>query len=132
MARIVGIMCLASGAVLQAAMGAFKGKGASEHALLRQLIDSFEANDVVLADRYYCRYFLIALLMARGADVFFQQHASRKTDFRTGQKWSACDHIVTWKKPIMPIWMTTSQYAALPDELTLRELKNNIIIFHCT
>ena len=124
-ARIVGIVCLASGAVLQAAMGAFKGKGASEHALLRQLIDSFEADDVVLADRYYCRYFLIALLMARGADVVFQQHASRKTDFRTGQKLSACDHIVTWKKPIMPIWMTESQYAALPDELTLRELKNN-------
>jgi len=125
LARIVGIVCLASGAVLQAAMGAFKGKGASEHALLRQLIDSFEPDDVVLADRYYCSYFLIALLMARGADVVFQQNAVRKTDFRIGQKLSACDHIVTWKKPIMPTWMTVSQYAALPDELTLRELKNN-------
>ena len=124
-ARIVGIVCLASGAIVQAAMGAYQGKGASEHALLRQMIDSFEPGDVVLADRYYCSYFLIALLMAKGADVVFQQHAMRKTDFRTGQKLSARDHIVTWKKPIMPTWMTASQYAALPDELTLRELKSN-------
>ena len=125
-ARIVGIMCLASGALLQAAMGAFKGKGASEHALLRQLMDSFELGDVVLADRYYCSYFLIALFMAKGADIVFQQHATRKTDFRTGQKLSTRDHIVTWQKPkSIPTWMTPSQYDTFPDELTLRELKRN-------
>jgi Transposase DDE domain len=125
-ARMVGIVCLASGAILHAAMGAYKGKGASEHALLRQLMDGFEAGDVVLADRYYCSYFMIALFMAKGADVVFQQHAMRKTDFRTGQRLSTRDHIVAWQKPkIIPAWMTPSQYDAFPNELTLRELKSN-------
>lgn len=130
-ARIVGIVCLASGAILQAAMGAYKGKGASEHALLRQLIDSFEPGDVVLADRYYCSYFLIALLMAKGADVVFQQHATRKTDFRTGQKLSARDHVVAWQKPkLMPDWMTPSQYESFPNEINIREVKagNRILV----
>lgn len=35
-ARVVGVLCYASAAVLNAAIGAYKGKGASEHALFRQ------------------------------------------------------------------------------------------------
>lgn len=130
-ARIVGIVCLASGAILHAAMGAYQGKGASEHTLLRQLMDSFEPGDVVLADRYYCSYFLIALLMAKGADVVFQQHATRKTDFRTGQKLRTRDHVVAWQKPKrMPDWMTLSQYESIPNEINMREVKagNRILV----
>ena len=130
-ARIVAILCLSSGAVLQAAMGAFKGKGASEHTLLRQLIAHFEPGDVVLADRYYCSYFLIALLMAKGADVVFQQHASRQTNFRTGRKLGTRDHVVAWQKPKrMPDWMTPSQYDNFPNEINLREVKtgNRILV----
>lgn len=123
-ARIVGVICLSSGVMLDAAIGAFKGKGASEHALLRQLLESFEPGDVVLGDRYYCSYFLIAMLIANGVDVVFQQHAVRKTDFRRGQKLGVRDHVVAWKKPkIMPDWMNKAQYEEFPDELTVRELK---------
>lgn len=68
-ARMVGLICLGSGAVLDAAMGPFKGKGGSEHALFRQLLDRLEPGDVVLADRYYCSYWLIAMLLAIGVDV---------------------------------------------------------------
>src|SRR5690606_24575486 len=40
--RIVGILCLASGGVMNAAMGPFKGKGGDEQTLVRKLVDSFE------------------------------------------------------------------------------------------
>ncbi len=63
------------------AMNAIRGKGAGEHALFRQLFNCFESGDIVLADRYYCRYFLISKLLTRGIGVVFQQHAVRKTDF---------------------------------------------------
>ncbi len=123
-ARIVGVLCLSSGALLDAAMGAYKGKGASEHTLFRQLLDSFAPGDMVLADCYYCSYFMIAMLLEKGVDVLFQQHASRKTDFRTGQRLRARDHIVVWQKPtIRPGWMSTAQYQDFPDELSIRELK---------
>ncbi len=45
-------------------MGPFKGKGGSEHALFYDLLDRLEPGDVVLADRYYCSYWLIAMLLA--------------------------------------------------------------------
>jgi hypothetical protein len=47
-------------------------------------VDTFKPGDLILADRYDCSYFLIALLMERGVDVLFQQNAMRKTDFSSG------------------------------------------------
>lgn len=123
-ARIVAVICLASGVVLDAAMGAAQGKGGGEHALFRQLIDNFMPGDIVLADRYYCSYFLIAQLLDKGIDVVFQQHAVRKTDFRKGKRIGARDHVVNWQKPKKrPDWMEQADYDRFPDELNLRETK---------
>ncbi len=41
-ARMVGLICLGSGALLDAAMGPYKGKGSGEHALFRQLLGTLE------------------------------------------------------------------------------------------
>ena len=68
-ARLVGLICLGSGALLDAAMGPCKGKGSGEHGLFRQLLDTLERGDVVLADRYYCSYWLIHLLMDKGVSI---------------------------------------------------------------
>ncbi|MDN5881529.1 MAG: IS4 family transposase [Nitrosospira sp.] len=123
-ARIVGLICLGSGAVLDAAMGPYKGKGGSEHALFRQLLDSLEPGDVVLADRYYCSYWLIALLLAIGVDIVFGQNGARKTDFRKGVRLGARDHIVEWTKPCQcPDWMEKAQYEHFPETLSVRETK---------
>jgi hypothetical protein len=123
-ARIVGLICLGSGAVLDAAMGPFKGKGASEHTLFRQLLDSLERGDIVLADRYYCSYWLIALLLAMGVDVIFGQNGARKTDFRKGKRLGARDHIVQWSKPrVCPDWMDKQEYENFPETLSIRETK---------
>ena len=73
--------------------GSVKGKGASAHTLFRQLLDSLEPGDVVLPDRYYCSYWLIALLVAMGVDVIFGQNGARKTDFRKGKRLGVRDPI---------------------------------------
>ena len=122
-ARLVAVICLATGAVLDAAMGPCSGKGNSELGLLRQLTATLHAGDVMLADALYCNYFVIAALMAAGVDVLFEQHGSRITDFRRGRSLGTRDHLVHWPKPQRPQWMTIEQYADLPDELTVREAK---------
>lgn len=123
-ARMVAIICLSSGVILNAAMGKYKGKGASEQGLFRQLLDSFEAGDILLADRYYTSYFLIAMLIDKGVDIIFQQHATRKTDFRKGQRLGTRDHIAGWKKPKKrPEWMSKQSYDTFPNELCIREFK---------
>jgi hypothetical protein len=123
-ARLVCVMSLANGAVLDVAMGPYQGKGTGEYGLFRELLGCFARGDVMLADSYYCSYFLIAALQARGVDVLFEQHGARHTDFRTGEKLGARDHVVKWSKPVArPAWMTPEEYTAYPAELTLREVK---------
>jgi hypothetical protein len=124
LARLVMVMCLASGVALDAAIGHHQGKGSGELGLVRRLLEGFNPGDVMLADALYCNYFLIATLMAKGVDVLFEQNGSRITDFRRGQSLGKRDHIVRWPKPAArPEWMTPEQYAQAPDEITLREVK---------
>ena len=124
LARLVMVICLATGAALDAAIGPHQGKGSGELGLVRGLLEGFNPGDVMLADALYCNYFLIADLMARGVDVLFEQHGSRITDFRRGHSLGTRDHIVRWPKPqTRPEWMTPEQYAQSPDAITLREVK---------
>lgn len=124
LARLVGVICLSTGALIDAAMGPFTGKGTSELGLLRQLASAFSPGDVMLADAFYCNYFLIAAMQAAGVDVLFAQNGARITDFRRGERLGSRDHRVSWPKPkIRPEWMSREDYAALPEELILREVK---------
>lgn len=122
-ARLEAIMDMSSGAVLNAVMGPLKGKGTGEHALLREMLDTFEAGDIVIADRYYPSYALIAELAARGVDVVMRQHVGRRTDFQAGEPLGHKDHIATWKKPGQRHdWMSQEAFDALPETLPVREL----------
>lgn len=122
LARMVWVICLATGAALDAATGPFKGKGNSELGLFRRLGAAFQPGDVMLADALYCNYFLIAMLLDAGVDVLFEQNGARNTDFRRGQSLGSRDHLVSWPKPAnRPQWMTPEQYAEFPNELRVRE-----------
>jgi hypothetical protein len=124
LAGLVGIVCLSTGAVLEAAIGAHASKGQSEQDLFRGLLGTLQAGDVLLADALYCSYFQIATLQAAGVDVLFEQHGSRLTDFRRGQPLGKCDHLVRWMKPTMrPEWMSREQYRAFSAEILVREAK---------
>ena len=124
LARVVVVICLATGAALDAAIGAYSGKGSGELGLLRRLGAAFQPGDVMLADALYCNYFLIATLARAGIDVLFEQNGARITDFRRGQRLGTRDHLVCWPKPAArPEWMTPEQYREFPSELQVRETR---------
>lgn len=126
LARLVGIICLSTGAVVDAALGPHEGKGHGELELFRSLFGALCAGDVLLADALYCDYFTIAMLQEAGVDVVFEQNGARITDFRRGQHLGKRDHLVRWSKPRMrPAWMTPQQYEAFPKELSVREVQVN-------
>jgi hypothetical protein len=121
LARLVMVICLATGAALDMAIGPYSGKGTGELGLVRSLLKGFSPGDVMLADALYCNYFLIATLMGAGVDVLFEQNGARITDFRRGKSLGTREHLVCWPKPTSrPEWMTPEQYAHFPDELTVR------------
>jgi hypothetical protein len=124
MARILVVFSLAVGTVLDAAVGPYRGKQTSELALLRQIIGHFLPGDIVLADRFYCSFWLIAALQARGVDVVVRLHQARAADFRRGRRLGREDHIVTWPRRLeVPAWMTRAEYDTMPRELKIRELR---------
>jgi Transposase DDE domain len=124
MVRILVIFSLAVGTVLDAAVGPYRGKQTSELALLRQIIGHFQPGDIVLADRFYCSFWLIAALQARGVDVVVRLHQARTADFRRGRRLGREDHIVTWPRRLeIPAWMDRVEYDTMPRELVMRELR---------
>lgn len=129
--RWVALLGLATGVVLDSAVGPYRGKQTGETALFRTLLSSLLRGDIVLADRYYCSYWMVALLQELGVDVVFRKHQLRHTDFRCGRRLGRNDHIVTWSKPQRPKWMDQATYDALPETLALREVRTKVTTPGC-
>jgi hypothetical protein len=124
--RLVVLLGLATAAAVGAALGPYQGKETGETALLRTLFDQLRPGDVLVADRYYCSYWMVAQAQALGVDVVFRLHHLRHYDFRRGHRLGCGDHVVTWTKPARPAWLDAAGYAALPRQLTVRELRVTI------
>jgi len=122
-ARLVGIVSLSCGAVLEWAVGPCEGKKTGETAMLWGLMDKLCRGDVIIADRCFAGYFGIARLRQRGVDVLIRQHQRRQTDFRRGRRLGKRDHVVTWARPQRPSWMDQATYATMPELLVMRELR---------
>jgi hypothetical protein len=121
--RVVALISLATAMVSGFAMGPYSGKETGETALFRQLWELLQPGDVVVADRYYAGWFLIALLHELGVDVVTRLHQHREADFRRGRRLGADDHLVEWPKPQRPDWLDQKTYDRLPDTLSMREMK---------
>jgi hypothetical protein len=126
--RLVALISLTTAALCGLAIGPYKGKETGEPALLRELLDRFQAADVFLGDCAYTSYFMLALFRARGVDVVTRQHQRRKTDFRRGQRLGEEDHVVLWQRPERPDWMDEETYSTIPETLTVRELKVHVTV----
>lgn len=123
-ARLVGVVSLSCATVLDWAIGPYTGKQTGEAALLWTLRENFKPGDVMIADRLYASWFLIARQAQRGVDVVMRQHQSRKTDFRRGKRLGVRDHVVQWDRPPRPKWMTEAEYVDMPATLTMREVRS--------
>lgn len=123
-ARLVVILSLAVGTALDLALGPTRGKKTGENTLFRSLMEVLEKGDVLLGDRLFCSYQDIATLRARGVDVVFRQHASRRTDFRRGRWLAVLDHVVVWKRPqFNSRRFDRATWEALPEQMEVRELR---------
>ena len=127
LARIGVLFSLSVGTVLDLGIRRWAGKFQSELSMLRDMIPSLEAGDVLLTDRYLCSYMEIALLLRQGVDYVGQIHAHRNVDFRRGRRLGPHDHVVEWNKPRRPEWMSPKDYAMIPETVSIRELRFRIV-----
>ena len=119
--RVVALLSLASGLINAWATGNWT---THEITLFHTLWDYLGAGDVLLADRGFCSWGLIAQCVQRQVDVVFRVKGSRRCDFRRGQRLSRDERLVKWTKPRERAWtISAPDWARLPKELTLRVVR---------
>ncbi len=121
-ARLVVLLSLATAMLSGLALGRTMGKETGETALLRELFARLQPGDVLLADRHYCSYFMIALLVEPGVDLVLRLHQQRTADFRRGRRLGPGDHRVRWTRPPKADWMDQATFDRMPAAIELREL----------
>lgn len=131
-ARMVIVISLTVGTVLDYAFGAFKGKGNGELTLLRGIFDCVEQDDILLGDRCYPSFFLMADILAKGADGIFRGNPHRFYDFRKGESLGKKDHIVEWQRPKKSQLIDQQTYDAYPEKIRVREFRVNGIVYVTT
>jgi hypothetical protein len=125
LARVVALISLTTGAVVDAAVGAYK---TSEHALFHGLWPSaLKRNAVVVGDSLYGSYAALAVLVQGGLDLISRPYGRRDFDMRQGRRLGPGDRLVVWKrnKKAWPPWLAPD--TTLPDTLTLRLVEVNTL-----
>ncbi|MDZ4687481.1 MAG: IS4 family transposase [Planctomycetaceae bacterium] len=119
--RAVALISLSTGAVVDFAFGPHEGKGTGEGKLLRGMLDTLKAGDIMVADRLYPSYVTLAALKDRGIDMVSISHQNRTVDFSQGIQLGATDHIVEWERPRYRKGMSPEELQQLPETITVRE-----------
>lgn len=147
-AKWLALFDLTTGMLLRVAPAPLRSHEMSRVASISKLL---EPGDLVLGDRGFCSYAHLALLAGRRLHGLFRIHQRQIVDFTPGRRgaksgaksgpkdqpglphsrWIRAhgdsDHIVMWNKPkCKPKWMTVEEYAALPGELAVRELRYRV------
>jgi len=125
-ARMVVLLSLATAMLGGMAIAPYSGKQTGELALMRQLLDRLDPSDVLLTDRYYCSYFMIALLLERNIDFVARLHHARKEDAYRIKRLGKEDWLIEWRRPQRPNWMDRETYGRMPKLLRLRQIKVNV------
>jgi hypothetical protein len=119
--RLVGIFSLSTGALLGYAKG---NKHLAELPLLFRLRQLFRPGDLLLADRGFASYVLIALLELLGVACLFRLHQARSHDVRRGIRLGKKDRLWIWHRPEQkPRYLPKSLWHRVPQELVVRVLR---------
>lgn len=119
-ARGCAVLSLANACIEDVAIGPYAGKETGETALLRQVFDCFKPGDVMLADRYFCSFFMLAIMKLKDVDVCMRLHQLRKVDYSKVQWLGDNDYIDTWHRPQKAKWMSQELYDLIPEQMKIR------------
>jgi hypothetical protein len=145
-AKLLVLFDVATGMLLKAAAAPVRTHQMAKVGVLPPVL---QRGDVLLADREFCSYAHLALLRKQGIFAVFRVHQKQLVDFtpdrpmaprhsrgghrpkRPHSRWVRAlgdlDQIVIWYKPkSKPSWMSQDQFAALPAELEVRELRYRV------
>ena len=92
------------------------------------LRERLQPKDIVVGDRAFPSYWMLAWLQAQGADGLFRITESKRTNLRRGQRLGPGERLMTWQRPPREeaCALSAEEYALLPAELSVRVLSLNL------
>lgn len=106
-AQMVGLFCLSTGRLVRFVISSWK---CHEIPQARQLLRWLNPGEILLADRGFCGWMLIALFLRKEVHVVLRMHQARKDT----------SGLCVWKKPQWMVNWEKSLWNELPKTLTLR------------
>src|SRR5665213_663843 len=144
--KLLGMLDLVTGMIVHLAIMCMN---VHEMSQLADLHGMLKAGDVLLADRGFCSFMHVAMVLKSSVDAVFRMHQRQIVDFtpnrphrkkrgkftkrgmptsrfvrRVGHE----DQIVEWARPVRPAWMSEAEYALMPEWVEVRELRYHIIV----
>jgi hypothetical protein len=118
--RCVSLISMATGMLVDLAYGPYCGKESGETALLWQLLDQLQPGDLLVADSYYCTYWLVGACRARGVQVVMKNHHRRDDHPASARRLNQRERLVVWDRPPRPEWMSVEEYSEQPATIEIR------------
>ena len=115
--KLLGVIDALSGVVTTALCCPLFSHEAREMLGLHPLLKKW---DILVADRAFCSYAQIALLMRHGVDVVMRLHQRRPVQW-------VKDHVEIWTRPAQrPDWMSQAMWLSLPQQLSIRIVRYTV------
>lgn len=97
-----------------------------DHTLLDAAMEHIDPGDVLVTDRAFGSYEMMARIARRGAAMVARLHQARKLDWRQGKKAGPDQRIVTWTKPRQQSALSrlsAAEWEQLPETIEVRLIR---------
>lgn len=80
---------------------------------------------ILVADSYYCTYWLLAACRALGVHVVMRNHRLRDDSPADVRRLVKGQCLAVWTRPPRPAWMGEATYATMPESLEVRLVESH-------
>ena len=111
---------MVTGLLVALELGPYAGKQSGETWLLWKMLDQLKPGDTLVADCFYCTYWLIAACQARGVSIVMKNHHKRDDDPVGANRINKHERTIVWLKPQRPNWISQEEYEAMSNQVEVR------------
>jgi hypothetical protein len=118
--RGVSLISLVTGLLVDLSLGPYAGKQSGETALLWPMLGRLKRGDTLVADCFYCTYWIVAACQLQGVQIVMKNHDKRDNRPRGARRLDRYQRTTVWLRPQRPRWMSAEQYAQCPAQIEVR------------
>lgn len=118
--RGASLISMVTGLLVDLVVGPYSGKQSGETALLRQMLKQLQPGDTLVADCFYCTYWIAAACQANGVNIVMKNHDKRDDNPFGARRIDKHQRTTVWLRPRRPDWMSEDEYAACPEQIEIR------------